>query len=77
MGIGWWDSLLGGSWWKTVGLVILCVLAGLIFIPCCVPCLREPITRSIIQMQAVAVPVGTKGEVHKMMIMPLGKVLDP
>ena len=77
MGTRRWDSILRGTWWRTVGLVFLCAVAGLIFIPCCIPCFRELITRSISQMQAVVVPTGEKGVIQKIMIMRPGKVQDP
>lgn len=50
----WWDQLFGGgAWWKKVGFLILCSMAGLLFLPCFVPCFIRLI-RSLVQSMQIA-----------------------
>ncbi|RMC20116.1 hypothetical protein DUI87_00966 [Hirundo rustica rustica] len=55
----WWDQLFGtGAWWKKVGFFILCSVAGVIFLPCLIPCLIRLIHTVVQGMQIAALPTG-------------------
>lgn len=44
----WWKGLFSGQWWKKALIIIGFSLAGLIFLPCLVPCFVRLIT-SVVQ----------------------------
>lgn len=44
----WWKSLFSGQWWKKALIIIGFLLAGLIFLPCLIPCFIKLIT-SVVQ----------------------------
>ncbi|RMC21778.1 hypothetical protein DUI87_02647 [Hirundo rustica rustica] len=53
----WWDQLFGiGAWWKKVGFFILCSVAGVIFLPCLIPCFIRLIHTVVQGMQIAALP---------------------
>lgn len=56
----WWDNLLGIEWWKKLGFFLLCATAGLIFLPCLIPCFIRLITSVVQGMQVVTMPVDPK-----------------
>ncbi|RMB93097.1 hypothetical protein DUI87_30417 [Hirundo rustica rustica] len=47
--LDWWDNFwsLKGAWWKKVGMIALCAIASLLFIPCMLPCLIRVITTAV------------------------------
>ncbi|RMC21003.1 hypothetical protein DUI87_01859 [Hirundo rustica rustica] len=47
----WWDNVLGAEWWKKLGFFLLCATAGLIFLPCLIPCFIRLITSVVQGMQ--------------------------
>ncbi|RMB92844.1 hypothetical protein DUI87_30738 [Hirundo rustica rustica] len=54
----WWDQIFGtGDWWKKVGFFILCSVAGLVFLPCLIPCLIRLIHTVVQGMQIAALPM--------------------
>uniref|UniRef100_A0A7M4FGQ1 ENR1 protein n=1 Tax=Crocodylus porosus TaxID=8502 RepID=A0A7M4FGQ1_CROPO len=53
----WWSNLFGGTWWRKVAFVFLCALAGLIFIPCLIPCFIRLITTTVEGMQVATIPL--------------------
>ncbi|RMC08099.1 hypothetical protein DUI87_15130 [Hirundo rustica rustica] len=47
--LDWWDNFwsIKGAWWKKVGMIALCAIASLLFIPCMLPCLIRVITTAV------------------------------
>lgn len=56
----WWDNVLGIEWWKKLGFFLLCATAGLIFLPCLIPCFIRLITSVVQGMQLVTTPIDQK-----------------
>ncbi|GCB86247.1 hypothetical protein scyTo_0026952 [Scyliorhinus torazame] len=77
---GWWPSVFDGTWWKTMGFILRCALAGLLFLPCLIPCFQRLIMSVVGRMQVVTVPVGRTGQtegtpgLQKIMILKPGEV---
>ncbi|RMB89521.1 hypothetical protein DUI87_34095 [Hirundo rustica rustica] len=54
----WWDQIFGtGDRWKKVGFFILCSVAGLVFLPCLIPCLIRLIHTVVQGMQIAVLPM--------------------
>lgn len=53
----WWDHLFEGAWWKKVIFFILCSVAGIIFVPCLIPCFIRLIHSVVQSMQVAAMPI--------------------
>ncbi|XP_063253201.1 endogenous retrovirus group 3 member 1 Env polyprotein-like isoform X1 [Prinia subflava] len=76
----WWDNVLGIEWWKKLGFFLLCATAGLIFIPCLIPCFIRLITSVVQGMQLVTLDqkMDTTKTVQKIMVLrKQNRVEDP
>ncbi|XP_072425620.1 endogenous retrovirus group 3 member 1 Env polyprotein-like [Chiloscyllium punctatum] len=67
-GIGWWDGLLGGSWWRTALLMVGGVVILLLVLPCLIPCIQLLIQKNISRLQAVVVPQHGTRELKVMLL---------
>lgn len=56
----WWDGMLGVAWWKKLGFFMLCILAGLLFLPCLIPCFIKLISSIVEGMQLTAMSMNLK-----------------
>lgn len=68
---GWWEDWFNGNWWKNVGFILLCSVAGLLFLPCIIPCFIRLITSTVQGMQLITMPQNPKdpaGPPQKIMI---------
>ncbi|TRZ09400.1 hypothetical protein HGM15179_017707 [Zosterops borbonicus] len=54
----WWDQLFGqGEWWKKLVFFITCSIAGIIFLPCLIPCFIRLIHSVVQGMQIASLPI--------------------
>ncbi|XP_023784292.1 endogenous retrovirus group 3 member 1 Env polyprotein-like [Cyanistes caeruleus] len=54
----WWDQIFGqGAWWKKLVFFIVCSIAGIIFLPCLIPCFIRLIQSVVQGMQIAALPI--------------------
>lgn len=54
----WWDQIFGqGAWWKKLVFFIGCSVAGIVFLPCLIPCLIRLIHSVVQGMQIAALPI--------------------
>uniref|UniRef100_A0A674H2S3 Envelope glycoprotein n=1 Tax=Taeniopygia guttata TaxID=59729 RepID=A0A674H2S3_TAEGU len=61
----WWDHLFDGAWWKKVIFFILCSVAGVIFLPCLIPCFIRLIHSVVQGMQIAALPTDPEAALGK------------
>lgn len=45
----WWDEFWSfkGTWWKKAAFITICAIAGLLFLPCILPCLIRAVTSTV------------------------------
>lgn len=53
----WWDRLFDGAWWNKMVFFVQCSVAGVIFLPCPIPCFIRLIHSVVQGMQTAVVPV--------------------
>ncbi|XP_063213582.1 endogenous retrovirus group 3 member 1 Env polyprotein-like [Chroicocephalus ridibundus] len=69
----WWNNVFGGSWWKKLGYILLWSIAGLLFLPCLIPCFIRLMITVVQSMQVVPMPktpkLAASGSTKKVMVL--------